>query len=539
MNYQNVSLKKYEKEYKKSDNMALRHNYFIQFKEEGNELKIDENWMSGIEKSMPFQLIKNKIKRSIQHRNLKSGMKFSQFYASTFDQLLVGFGDVHIHETSLNFHPVYGNPYISGSMLKGISRAQAMQDIKSMVESKIESSQNIYFSSLSNLVDYYPLTKEDSTIKSISKAAETKISVNEIVNNKIEKKKDTTFTLSDNVLELFKVYFDLRWEGESQNIKERDNQQLRDLLPEFWFSRIIFGNQGGVGSITFHDAFTNNNVLNLARFTPHNQDYFKKDNRVPPADYQKPIPLIYLAIPKLSKFFFELSTSMNCPDELFKKAEFWLQTALSTRGVGAKTSSGFGYFTDFELLSQSEIENSDYGFLQQEIRFEIELKEGNKNRVEEAIEKLKKSELTETNKGVLLKCLTSDEYYSQFSEKADIIKQICNEIENGCLKNLPEEKTRSILKTLDRFANGKQIQEIKDLKNKLFPVDSKQVVELQIRADNLKTVFADIQAGKYENQKKEYCLIIINLLKKNSVQTKFKPKFVKEVNDFCQDILKN
>lgn len=532
-------MREYANLYKKSDNIALRHNYFIQFEEDRDgKLKISEKWISDMGKNMNTALIRNKVVRSIQHRKLKSGLKFSQFYASSSDQLLVGFGDTHIHETSLNFHHVYGNPYISGSMLKGISRAQAVKDVKASVLTTIVPDKPIYLSSLNNLIDYYPLQQQDCDISALRKASETKIYVNEIKGNKIEGK-EKTVNLCETSLNLFANYFDLWWEGKSQNIKESENEQLKNLLPEFWFSRIIFGSQGEVGNINFYDAYTTIHELDMARFTPHNQDYFKNENKVPPADYQQPIPLSYLAIPKKSRFFFELSTALNCPDEVFQKAEYWLKTALEKQGVGAKTSSGFGYFSDFELPSEDEIKSSYYGFLNQKTIFALELKEGKQDRVEEALVRLKDSKLTKKNESVLVKVLATEEFYAQYIEKAEIIQQISAEIEEGCLQDLSETEIRDILKTLELFATKNQTRDIRALRRKLFPVEIEEDTKPQINISNLKAIFAEIKAGKHEEIKKELCQEIIDLLSKRTVKRNLKAKFIDEVHNYCSNIIKS
>lgn len=119
---------------------------------------------------------------------------------------------------------------------------------------------------------------------------------------------------------------------------------------------IIFGDPGGAGFITFHDAWITPDSLPkcLLRdvMTPHHGDYYSEKQedggRVPPTDFDSPNPIPFVSVRGTMHF------ALSCADDS-SRGKRWpeyaaalLQFALEHLGVGAKTTSGYGRFSDFK-----------------------------------------------------------------------------------------------------------------------------------------------------------------------------------------------
>jgi len=109
--------------------------------------------------------------------------------------------------------------------------------------------------------------------------------------------------------------------------------------------RRCFGTQGEVGAAIFFDALPSKVVLELDIMNPHYPEYYKAQGKnKPPADYQSPIPIYFLAVGKESRFRFGVAArkgDTTSRDQAWK----WLCGGLTDLGVGAKTTSGYGLFT--------------------------------------------------------------------------------------------------------------------------------------------------------------------------------------------------
>lgn len=122
------------------------------------------------------------------------------------------------------------------------------------------------------------------------------------------------------------------------------------------FHRLLFGNTDDSGCIIFHDAWwvpgSNGNDSPLVRdvMTPHHPDWL--DGRVPPSDFDSPVPVPFLSV--TGSFLVAVSWNgplAKEPDKL--QAEKWtqlamdlLKEALADWGAGGKTSSGYGRLGD-------------------------------------------------------------------------------------------------------------------------------------------------------------------------------------------------
>ena len=100
------------------------------------------------------------------------------------------------------------------------------------------------------------------------------------------------------------------------------------------------------GLIAFHDAWW---VPDSAEWplvkevvTTHHLDYYSKDGRVPATDFDSPIPNAQVAAQGAFLFVVE------GPNDWLDLAERMLVSALTERGVGAKTRAGYGLFAEPE-----------------------------------------------------------------------------------------------------------------------------------------------------------------------------------------------
>ncbi|MGE5573040.1 MAG: type III-B CRISPR module RAMP protein Cmr6 [Bacteroidota bacterium] len=126
-----------------------------------------------------------------------------------------------------------------------------------------------------------------------------------------------------------------------------DNEQAQKRAME------LFGDTGstGMGRLIVFDAIPAGlPTLEVDIMNPHYTEYYSDARRkTPPADYNSPVPVNFLAIAPNQRFEFALApTSRRCtPSDLDDGMRF-LQEALSTIGCGAKTAVGYGVFGNFE-----------------------------------------------------------------------------------------------------------------------------------------------------------------------------------------------
>lgn len=208
-----------------------------------------------------------------------SGVQICGFQATCQWRLVIGLGASHPQETSMTLHHTYGIPYIPGSAIKGITRHWAVLKFAD----SYSKDNNINF---------------EEAIKTIAKNIEN---------------------------------------GKSMSIQIQINNT------EIKFDKIIeiFGTQKNQGKIIFMDAYPVENVnLKIDIMNPHYSEYYSGDK--PPADWQKPNPIKFLAV-KNTKFQFYLLSREN---NLLDITEKLLKDALKEHGIGAKTSLGYGIFEE-------------------------------------------------------------------------------------------------------------------------------------------------------------------------------------------------
>lgn len=530
--FHNNTIQEKQKCFANSDNIALRHNYFISFSQK-KELKIHEHWLDDFDKLQPTSHIQSKITRSIQHKKLCSNLMFKQFFADTNDQMLVGFGNSHIHETSLNFHPVYGNPYISGSMLKGISRVMALRDIRAECLSKLSYSLDeleVRLGAIDMLVGFLPASEKDCLAENLKKESLVRFKMNEKKDNKISSE-DKTSELNIDVLKIFEEYFLSLFRSLNKEA-EISQAETASVLNSFWLARMIFGNQYYAGQINFHDAFTDINRLDITVFATHNQDYFKEKSEVPPADYQQTIPIKYLALPKKSKFFFEVSASKDCPEKIYAYAENILKDALKNLGVGAKTALGFGTFESFCNISEQEAEKAQIDFFTERQLFLHNLKKMENNTILQALKKPAVQGVTE----LLYAALMTDHPYNSVTDKSSLIRDIMTQLKAGNLSKLSTEEKLALIKHMESFAEGKFVAELKNFRKELNP-QTQEIPQatLKINKDNFEKIFNELQNGQHQEHALDLYKNMLKGLK--TWKVKIKEKKRNDIMNKCDEAI--
>ena len=98
------------------------------------------------------------------------------------------------------------------------------------------------------------------------------------------------------------------------------------------------------GQYIFFDAFpTKAPRIELDVMTPHYPKYYGEGQ--PPADWQSPNPIHFLTVGQGTPFRFLIGLPDN---NLEQRLKTWLEEALTTRGLGAKTAVGYGYWKTYD-----------------------------------------------------------------------------------------------------------------------------------------------------------------------------------------------
>ncbi len=121
---------------------------------------------------------------------------------------------------------------------------------------------------------------------------------------------------------------------------------INEESPKFPEFTSIFGTQEHAGGIVFFDALPADEdvSLQLDVMTPHYGEYYRSEN-TPPADYLNPVPVNFIVVEN-TQFLFAIGLRSG-EKSLLKRAAEWLKAALAEVGVGAKSSAGYGYFSEF------------------------------------------------------------------------------------------------------------------------------------------------------------------------------------------------
>jgi len=102
---------------------------------------------------------------------------------------------------------------------------------------------------------------------------------------------------------------------------------------------------GRTGGAVFFDAVLGGPIkLELDVINPHYPDYYRPNDRQPPANWQSPVPVYFLAVPAGTRFHFAVGWRGSGDSHAHGLAMEWLKAGLRDVGVGAKTGAGYGYW---------------------------------------------------------------------------------------------------------------------------------------------------------------------------------------------------
>ena len=106
----------------------------------------------------------------------------------------------------------------------------------------------------------------------------------------------------------------------------------------------VFGTTEKTGSVIFFDAIP----LEVPKFqldtmNPHYPNYYRTQGQNPPADWESPNPVFFLTVTK-THYRFAIAARSEQGNRLLDLTEKWLKGALTELGIGAKTSSDYGYW---------------------------------------------------------------------------------------------------------------------------------------------------------------------------------------------------
>lgn len=112
--------------------------------------------------------------------------------------------------------------------------------------------------------------------------------------------------------------------------------------------RHLFGNdydagEFEAGGVVFHDAWwVPGNIKPFVKeiVTPHHGDYYGSEGKLDATDFDSPIPVPQLAVQ--GSFHFTIEGASGWRDVAAKV----LKQGLTTRGIGGKRSSGYGFFKE-------------------------------------------------------------------------------------------------------------------------------------------------------------------------------------------------
>ena len=281
-------------------------------------------------------------------------------------RMIVGLGNEHIKETNMTLHHVYGIPYIPGSAIKGMVRHYFISEVlEPECRSAVThlSSQN--YERLKERFPEHVSLLEELCIETNGKrrvnlaglSQSEKDSLGAAVFAALEQyiprehleKLDTLLSTPD-LKDLLKDSDAERQLKEKFELEDATIQKLLagwDLLYE---GQRIFGTQEQRGAIVFFDAYPISDVkFEVDIMNPHYPGYYTEKQRTSPHDSQEPRPVTFLTIAKTTFTFYIGQDIPGAPLETEKnptllKALDWLQKALETQGIGAKSSVGYGYF---------------------------------------------------------------------------------------------------------------------------------------------------------------------------------------------------
>jgi CRISPR-associated protein Cmr6 len=274
----------------------------------------------------------------------KSGLRLD---LRTESRLVVGLGADSVLETAITLHRIYGFPVIPGSALKGLTRSWALLELAAVLGVPV--------------LDYEQF--QDYKGPKVEKKRPTPL-------NRLEALLETDINTDDEKQRKV-LQDDLDALKREQPVQDAGGDILAMGLADFKSHqgvqdfRSIFGYPGQAGAAVFFDAIPVrepplvSDVMNV-----HYPDYYRaEEGKVPPSDDQHPNPVSFLAVDEEALFRFAVGgRRRNNPNDLVcaKKARAWLEQALCEAGIGAKTTSGYGYWNHSRPPQRAPILHEDH-----------------------------------------------------------------------------------------------------------------------------------------------------------------------------------
>lgn len=131
------------------------------------------------------------------------------------------------------------------------------------------------------------------------------------------------------------------WLQENEDFVDNKGKINEDMALKNIDFLTVFGSQEQRGEVQFLDAYPEEVHFATDIMNPHYPDYY--GGRKPPTDHQNPVPINFLTVEETTFRFVFLAKDQ---DPLAKLKDRF-QMALELKGVGAKTSVGYGYFRGF------------------------------------------------------------------------------------------------------------------------------------------------------------------------------------------------
>jgi CRISPR-associated protein Cmr6 len=121
---------------------------------------------------------------------------------------------------------------------------------------------------------------------------------------------------------------------------------------------LVFGTQERRGVVQFHDIFLTNGLQLVPDvLTVHMKKYYEKKQAA--TDDQSPTPVTFFTVTVSDVDIYitcdyAISLTTEQTKRLLDQAASWTISALTELGIGSKTSSGYGYFTNIQDVTESE-----------------------------------------------------------------------------------------------------------------------------------------------------------------------------------------
>lgn len=202
----------------------------------------------------------------------------------------------------------------------------------------------------------------------------------------------------------------------------------------------LFGTEEQQGAVQFHDVFPCGKYrLKPDVITVHYRDYYEKKKAA--TDDQSPVPNNFYTVEADSMEFVltqlyggKGEQSGLTGEELLDVAKTWLQLTLTEIGIGAKTSSGYGFFHQFSDRTEQILESAREELTRRDAILK-EAREAHRKQKEEKRKKkalaVKLAAMTESERLAYQISQLSDSQQDREASKSTVYKQVLAFAEKG------------------------------------------------------------------------------------------------------------